>query len=126
MDIVKSALRKLGRTLCISLLLVAAVAVLCIIYGFIADRRFMIAYVFTGNFAVGTLLIVGSIVVHLLPSRQDMRIRNDKLIDLPAYKEARMGERKNPWKGNNVLYIGIATIFLTAVFELLVWLLAAS
>ena len=126
-DIIKRALKRLGRILCLSLLLVAAIAVFCIIYGLIADGYITVANIFTVNYAVGVLIIGGSIVVHFLPSRQTERLKRDKLIDITAYKEAKMEERgRKRWKGSDVLYIGIAALFITAVLELLVWLITTG
>jgi len=126
-EVIKTALKRLGRILLASLIVIAAVTVLCFAYGLIADGRFTMAYVFTGNYAVGAIAIAAGLVIHFVPAQHTARLRKSKLIDITAYKEARKEESgRKQWKGNDVLFTGIATMFIAAILELLIWFITVG
>jgi len=122
---IKHALKGIGRTFLISLQLVAVVTVLCVVYGLIADGKFTMSYIFIGNFAAAALVIASALIILVLPANMTARMRKSRLIDHTTYKEAYIEEReKKRGQGYEILFIGIASIILTGVIELLIWVIA--
>jgi hypothetical protein len=119
-----AAMKKTGKILFLSLQSIAVVTVVCIVYGFILERGFTLAYIFTGNFIAAAVIIASGVVIWFMPVRLALRLRKSKLIDHTTYKDAYMDERKvKQDKGLEVLCIGIACIIITGLIELVLWLL---
>ena len=99
-------------------LLMFVLTVLGIVYGFVFDGHFTLAYVLTANFFGGAIIILTGMVVWFGP----MRFQNQRLIDHTTYAGARYELReKKRRKGMEILLIGIAVILMTAMVELALW-----
>ena len=78
-------------------------------------------YVFQANFAVGIVVVLAALVVLFMPVFMP---RGDKLLDHSTYSERVLEEReKKRIRAYNMLYVGIGQILLTAILELVAWLL---
>ncbi|MCL2366289.1 MAG: hypothetical protein FWC75_04485 [Oscillospiraceae bacterium] len=105
------------KLLSVALCLMSIVAVLSIIYGFIAHGFLTMRYIFNVNFFIGVVLISGGIVLMFLPSSFDPR---SKLLDRTTFAERGFDRReKRQQKARSVLWLGIFTVLLTGLIQVL-------
>jgi hypothetical protein len=124
MSNLQASINKIGKILFLSLQSIAIVTAVCIVYGLFSERRFTLAYVFTGNFIAAAIITAAGVVIWFLPVRLALRLMKSKLIDHTTYKDHYMDERKKKQdKALEIICIGIACTFITGLIELILWLL---
>jgi len=105
------------KLLLISLCLIIIIAALSIIYGFIVHGVFTLRYIFNANFLVGVLMIAAGIVIMFLPNTLAIRT---KLFDHSTMVEKSYDSRENrQQKARMILWLGIITVVLTGLIQLL-------
>ena len=110
------------KTVLTSAQLVAAVTGLAIIYGFITHGTFTYAYAFITNFWVGVIILISGLLVLITPTF--LLMKKSRLIDHTTYGERFMEECEyKRVQANELICIGIYSISITAVVQLIVWLM---
>ena len=121
------AAKVLWKTVFLAVQLIAVITVISIIYGFIADGHFTLFYVFTWNFVAAAVVIAAGLVIWFMPARLAARFKKSKLIDHTTYKDEIMEERRvKQVKGLEIICIGIAATLITALVELVIWLIVVG
>jgi len=117
-------MKKLVRTVAVSLWFMLAASVLAIFYGFVTRRAFSLAYVFPANFAAGAVIICVAITMLILPAG----FKFDKLTDHSTFVERYYDERqKRRGKAFGYLFLGLSIIAIAGVAQLvLAWVVPAG
>ena len=103
-----------------SIQLVATVTVLSVVYGFATLGTFTYAYVFTANFGVGVIILIGGLSVLAVPTF--LLIKKSRLIDHTTYVHKFVEEREHKRaRAYELIHIGIYQISITAVVQFIVW-----
>jgi len=110
-------LRTWLKNLRTSTFIVLIVSVVSGIYFFVTNGSIVLDQVFIANFAVGTVLATGGILLLFFPPM----IKRDKLLDHSTYLQ-RMGDAREKKRkiAYDMLYVGLGVTAITAVVELVV------
>jgi len=109
---------KFLRLTLVSLCFIVVVALLSLVYGFIAHGVFTLRYIFDANFLAASILIVIGIALMFFPTILTML--NDKLLDRSTYVEKSHDKRENrQQKARMILWIGLFCMILTGLIQLL-------
>jgi len=123
MDEQNNLLKRVLRTLTLSLIIITIVSVLILLYALITERQQILGLIFRANYVLASLLIVTGVLNLLFPSRIAARMKKSKLIDHSTYADVQQEEReKKQATGNNLLYLGITGILITGIAEVIIWL----
>ena len=100
--------------------IVAIVAAIGIIYGFITRSVFVYTYVFSANFRVGAVILLGGLLVFITPTA--FSIKKNRLLDHTTYGARFMEERERKRKRASwLILIGLCNIVITGTVQLVVW-----
>ena len=108
-------MKKLKKTLWLSLQFILVITLGGLIYGAIVHRHFTVRYLFLANFLVGAIVILIGLIMLLVPVRP-----KGKLIDHSTYADALMELREQKRKkAHDMLYLGMRIILIPAVLQVL-------
>jgi len=100
--------------------IVLIVAVIALVYSLIVHSRVNMNYLITANLIVGALIIATGIFTLIRPTGR----KGDALIDSSTYVERTQDARERKKKlGNELLFTGLAAVFVTLVLEVVLWLI---
>jgi len=109
---------KILKLLLASLGLIIVLALLSIIYGFIAHSVFTLRYVFIVNFFAGAVLIAIGILLMFLPSA--FLLAGKTWLERSAFLERSYDSREvRQKKARLILWFGLVTMVLTGLIQLL-------
>jgi len=104
-----------GKTVVFSLQLILVMAAISVVYGFIAQGRFTLAYVFRLNFLVGAIIICVALVMKFF----SFRFKFDKLTDHSTFNERFMEQHKQTQeKAHTFLFLGLLVIIITGLIQI--------
>ena len=111
-------MKKYLKLLFVSSCLIVIIAILSIVYGFVAHRSFTLQYVFNANFAVGFIALIAGIVIMFLPST--IFFKDNKSIDRFNYVEHSFESReKRQQIARMILWLGLFIMVLAGLIQLL-------
>ena len=106
------------RLLLLSACLIAAIAALSVVYGFIAHRYFTPRYIFDANFLVGAVVILIGVLVMFLPAAVFTKV--GKSLDRYTYFQRSLDDRETRQKkARYVLWVGILIMVLAGLAQIL-------
>ena len=109
---------KAVKFILVSFGLIVTLALLSILYGFIAHSVFTLRYVFTVNFFAGAVLIAIGIILMFLPSA--FLIAGKNWLERSAFLERSYDSREvRQKKARMILWFGLITMVLTGLIQLL-------
>jgi len=107
----------IGRTVLIALQFILAAFVAGIIYGFIAEGAFTLAYIFNASFSLGAVIIGIALIIMIVPANFSF----DKLTDASTFTERYYIDKhsKKQKKAYGFLFLGLLIIMMSGVLQLI-------
>ena len=110
----------LKKAVFMSVRLVAIIAALGIIYGFITKRSLTFSYAFTANLWVGVVILTAGLFILVTPTA--LLMKKSRLIDHTTYTQKFMEERERKrGRSYELIFIGICNISIAAAVQLVMW-----
>ena len=123
MEKIKPLLKRFVKILHLACLIIVAVTVLGIAYGFIVERSFTLEYAFFANFIVAALIIAVGFLLPAAPDRFVNKLRSRQLVEYTMHKDYMESRQRKQKEGHRIMAVGIAAGVITGLLEALVWVL---
>ena len=107
-----------------ALFFMAVVSAGALIYAFVAPEPFRITPVFTANFVVGLMIIVGGLLNLAKPTMLILKKRKSRLIDHTTFSSRVMKEKELKYgEALQLIWVGIFITSAAAIAQYIAWLL---
>jgi len=112
-------MKKYIKLIPMSLCSILIIAILSVVYGFIAHVGFTLRYVFSVNFFIGAILIVAGFLLMFIPSVYSNK-KSQHLLDSSTFAQRSFDDReKRQGKARMILWLGLFNMIFTGLIQVL-------